>query len=95
MPVAGSATLVIPSGPGLAHPDFRGQRRDSLLVVAVAGRVGGDLDPLEAAGGDVVVELDAGVAAEVAGDQLGDRLADDQADGLVAVAADQGPEGAP
>ena len=56
-------------------------------AVAVAAQLRGDLDPLEAAGGDVVVELDAGVAAEVAGDELGDRLADDQADRLVAVAA--------
>ena len=48
---------------------------------------------LEAAGRDVVVELDVGVAAEVAGDQLGDRLAGDQADRLVAVPLDQGLEG--
>ena len=41
------------------------------------------------AGGDVVVELDARIAAQVAGDELGERLADDQADRLVLVALDQ------
>src|SRR3954451_19577511 len=60
--------------------------------MTVAARVRGNLDAFEATGGYVVVELDAAGAPQVAGDQLGDRLADDQADGLVGVPADQGPQ---
>jgi len=52
-----------------------------------------DLDPFEVAGGEVVVELDVGGASQIAGDELGQRLADDQADRLVAVAADQRADG--
>src|SRR5882724_6716992 len=48
------------------------ERPGSLFSMAVAVRVGGDLDPFEAAGGDAVLELDPRVAAEVAGDELGD-----------------------
>src|SRR3954454_14842026 len=59
----------------------------------VATDVRGHFDAFEAAGGDVVVELDAGHAPEVAGDELRDRLADGQADGLVLVTPDQGAEG--
>ena len=60
--------------------------------MSVAAQVRGDFDALETAGGNVVVELDAWLAPQVAGDQLGDGLGDDQADGLVGMAADQGPE---
>src|SRR5262245_55520722 len=60
--------------------------------MSVASQVRGYLDSFEPAGGDVVVDLDARLTPEVAGDQLGDRLADNQADGLIGVAADQGPQ---
>src|SRR3954468_15870868 len=63
--------------------------------MAVAARLRGDSDPFEAAGRHAVVELDAGVTAEVAGDQLRQGLADDQAYGLVVVGADQGAGGLP
>src|SRR3954453_9108657 len=59
----------------------------------VATDVRGHFDAFEAAGGDVVVELDAGHAPEVAGDELRDRLPHDQADGLFLVSPDQGAEG--
>src|SRR5262245_4862682 len=61
--------------------------------MAIAFRVGGDLDPLEAAGGHAVVELDPRIPAQVAGDELGDRLAGDDADRFVLVPSNQGTEG--
>ena len=51
-----------------------------------------DIDPLEPAGRDVVVELDPGISAEVARDELGEGFADNQDNGLIVVPLDQGFE---
>src|SRR5262249_28348114 len=69
------------------------ERSRSLFSMPITFRVDRDFDPLVAAGGDAVVELDPGIPAQVAGDELSDRLTGDDANGLVLVPANQGAEG--
>src|SRR5262245_21440299 len=53
------------------------------------------LDPLEMACRRVIDELQVGLPAQDAGDELGERLGHDEADRLVTVTPDQGPQGGP